>query len=51
MDASAEMVSSGAQELANGTAEQAASVDGLMTNVTSITSRIQTSAVRCGSAS
>ena len=51
VDASAEMVSSGAQELANGTAEQAASVDGLMTNVTSITSRIQTSAVRCGSAS
>lgn len=48
---SAERVSAGAQELAQGTAEQAATVDGLMTNVTAITAQIQTSAVRCGSAS
>ncbi len=51
VDASAERVSSGAQALAQGTTEQAASVDGLMTNVTAITTQIQTSAVRCGSAS
>lgn len=51
VDTSAELVSSGAQALAHGTAEQAASVDGLMTNVTAITSQIQTSTVRCSSAS
>ena len=51
VDTSAERVSSGAQALAQGTTEQAASVDGLMENVTAITARIQTSAVRCGSAS
>ena len=51
VNASAERVSSGAQALAKGTMEQAASVDGLMTNVTAITSQIQTSTVRCGSAS
>ncbi len=48
--ASAERVSSGAQALAQGTTEQASSVEGLMENVTSITAQIQTSAVRCGSA-
>ena len=48
--ASAGRVSADAQALAQGTTEQAASVDGLMTNVTAITSQIQTSAVRCGSA-
>lgn len=50
VDTSAEQVSSGAQALAQGTTEQATSVNGLMTNVTSITAQIQTSAVRCGSA-
>ncbi|NBI10319.1 methyl-accepting chemotaxis protein [Colidextribacter sp. OB.20] len=49
--ASAVQVSADAQALAQGTAEQAASVDGLVTNVTSITTQIQTSTVRCGSAS
>ena len=51
VDTSAERVSSGAQALAQGTTEQAASVEGLMTNVTAITEQIQTSTVRCGSAS
>ncbi|MCI9487116.1 MAG: methyl-accepting chemotaxis protein [Lachnospiraceae bacterium] len=51
VDTSAEQVSAGAAALAQGTTEQAASVDGLMKNVTAITSRIQTSTVRCGSAS
>ena len=37
-------------EMAQGTTEQASSVEGLMENVTSITAQIQTSAVRCGSA-
>ena len=49
--ASAGRVSDEAQALAQGTTEQAASVDGLVTNVTAITAQIQTSAVRCGSAS
>ncbi len=51
VDDSAERVSSGAQTLAQGTTEQAASVDGLMANVTAITSQIRTSAVRCANAS
>lgn len=51
VDASAVRVSTDAQALAQGTTEQAASVDGLVTNVTAITSQIQTSTVRCGSAS
>ncbi len=51
VDTSAERVASGAQDLSQGTTEQAASVDGLMTNMTAITTRIQTSTVRCGSAS
>lgn len=51
VDTSAERVSSGAQALAKGTMEQAASVDGLMTNVTAITAQIQAGTVRCGSAS
>lgn len=49
--ASAARVSADAQALAQGTTEQAASVDGLVTNVTAITAQIQTSTVRCGSAS
>ena len=51
VDSSADRVSSGAQALSQGTLEQAASIDGLVSNVTAITSQIQTSAVRCGSAS
>lgn len=51
VDTSAELVSSGAQALAQGTTEQASSVDGLMANVTAITDGIQTSTVRCGDAS
>lgn len=51
VDTSAERVSSGAQALAQGTMEQAASVDGLMSNVTAISAQIQASTVRCGSAS
>lgn len=51
VDTSAERVSSGAQALAQGTTEQASSVEGLITNVTAITAQIQTSTVRCGSAS
>ena len=50
VDSSAELVSSGAQALAQGTTEQAASVQGLMANVSAITTQIQTSSVRCGSA-
>lgn len=51
VDTSAQRVSSGAEALAQGTTEQASSVDGLMTNMTAITTQIQTSAVRCGDAS
>lgn len=51
VDTSAERVSSGAQALAQGTTEQASAVDGLLANMTAITTQIQTSAVRCGSAS
>ena len=49
--ASAVRVSTDAQALAQGTTEQAASVDGVVTNVSAITAQIQTSTVRCGSAS
>lgn len=51
VDTSAEQVSAGAQALSQGTVEQAASIDGLVSNVTTITSQIQDSTVRCGSAS
>ncbi len=51
VDTSADRVSSGAQALSQGTMEQAVSIDGLVSNVTSITSQLQTSSVRCGSAS
>ncbi len=50
VDISADQVSAGAQVLSQGTTEQAVSIDGLMENVSAITSQIQTSAVRCGSA-
>ena len=45
-----EQVSSGAQALSQGTLEQAASIDGLVANVSTITTQIQTSTVRCGDA-
>ncbi len=50
VDASAGRVSADAQALAQGTTEQAASVQGLADNVASISSQIQLSAVRCDSA-
>ncbi len=51
VDSSADRVSTGAQALSQGTLEQAASIDGLVANVTSITSQIKTSTIRCGDAS
>lgn len=51
VDTSADQVSMGAQALSQGTVEQAASIDGLISNVTAITSQIQNSTVRCGDAS
>lgn len=51
VDSSADRVSTGAQALSQGTLEQAASVDGLVSNVTAITAQIQTSTQRCGDAS
>ena len=47
----AEQVSSGAQALAQGATEQSSTVNGLMSNVTAITTQIQASTVRSGSAS
>ena len=47
---SAGRVSTGAQALSAGTMEQAVSIDDLVLNVTAITSQIQTSTVRCNSA-
>lgn len=51
VDTSAERVSAGAQALSQGTLEQAGSIDGLVSNVSEMSSQIQTSTVRCGSAS
>ena len=51
MDTSAGQVSPGAQALSQGTMEQAASIQELLSNVTGITSQLQSSTVRCGSAS
>ena len=51
VDTSAGQVSPGAQALSQGTMEQAASIQGLLSNVTDITSQLQSSTVRCGSAS
>lgn len=51
VDTSADLVSTGAQALSQGTTAQAASIEGLVSNVTSIASQIQASTVRCGSAS
>ncbi len=51
VDTGAERVSSGAQALAQGTTQQAATVYGLMTNVAAITTQVRDSTVRCGNAS
>ncbi len=51
VDVSADRVSTDAQALSQGTMEQAVSIEGLVNNVTAITSQIQDSAVRCGDAS
>lgn len=51
VDTDAERVSSGAQALAQGTTEQSAAVDRLMTNVATITVQVRDSTVRCGNAS
>ncbi len=51
VDSGADLVSTGAQALSQGTLEQAASIEGLVSNVTAITTQIQTSTVRCGDAS
>lgn len=50
VDTSANQVSMGAQALFQGTKEQAESVDGLVSNITTITSQVQSSAVRCSNA-
>lgn len=47
----ASRISADAQTLAQGTTEQAAAVEGLAANVTAISTRIQFSSERCGSAS
>lgn len=51
VDTSADQVSSGAHELSQGTMEQASSINSLVANVSEITSKLQTSTVRCGNAS
>ena len=50
VDTGADRVSTGAQALSQGTVEQAASIEGLVTNVTAIAAQNQTSTARCGSA-
>ena len=50
VDTGADRVPTGAQALSQGTVEQAASIEGLVTNVTAIAAQIQTSTARCGSA-
>ncbi len=51
VETGASRISADAQALAQGTTEQAAAVKGLATNVTAISTRIQFSSERCGSAS
>ena len=51
VDAGTDQVSRGVQTLSEGTAEQSVSVEGLVANVTEITSQIKDSAVRCQDAS
>ena len=50
VDTSADHVSTGAQALSQGTMEQSVSIQGLLSNVTDMTSQLQESTVRCGSA-
>lgn len=51
VDINADQVSAESQTLSQGTLEQLISIDGLVSNVTSITSQVHTSAIRCGDAS
>ena len=51
VDEGADQLSEGVHTLSQGTVEQSASVDGLVANVTRITSQIKDSAVRCQDAS
>ncbi len=51
VDNGANHVSSGAQELSQGTAQQKLSINGLVSNITDMTTQIQNSAVRCSNAS
>ncbi len=51
VDTSADQVSSEAQTLSQGTLEQTVSISGLVSNITTISSQVQVSAVRCGDAS
>lgn len=51
VDEGADQMSFRVQTLSEGTTEQSQSIDGLVSNVTEITSQIQKSAVRCGNAS
>lgn len=51
VDAGAAQVSTGVETLSRGTMEQSLSVEGLVSNVTEITSQIKDSAVRCSNAS
>ena len=51
VDTGTDQVSRGVQTLSQGTAEQSVSVEGLVANVTKITSQIKDSAVRCRDAS
>ena len=50
VDTSADQVATGAQSLSKGTTEQAASLEGLVSNITAITSQIRTNTARCGDA-
>ncbi len=51
VESGANQVSAGAQALSQGTMQQKISMDGLVSNITDITERIQNSAVRCSDAS
>lgn len=51
VDVSAEQVSAGVQTLSQGTAQQSDSIEGLVSNVTEITTQIKNSAIRCSDAS
>ncbi len=50
VDAGAYQVSAGMQTLSQGSMEQTASIDGLATHMSKLTSQIKSSAVRCGDA-